>query len=204
MARLLLVLLVFIKGDGEVRVFPVCEVQKCYTDTYFPAIYDSIRIREGNYSYHPLDKGGETYGGITRKWNKDWMGWYYIDQVKGKKRNQSVAQAEYWVKQYYLDLWVREGFYLIRDPKLAYALFDFRLNTSPRGVEKKVNKVLNELGLTPVKVQGHWITEEFNTVDPVRFELLLRLQRLKLYNSLVINDPSQAVFYQGWQKRLGI
>lgn len=201
MVRLLILVLAL---GGEVRVLPVCEVQKCYIDTYFPAIYDSIRIREGNYSYHPLDKGGETYGGITRKWNKDWMGWYYIDLTSNKVRNTRIEKAEYWTKQYYLDLWVREGFYLIRDPNLAYALFDFRLNTSPRGVEKKVNKVLNELGLAPVKVQGHWITEEFNTVDPVRFELLLRLQRLKLYNSLVINDPSQAVFYRGWLDRIDV
>jgi hypothetical protein len=198
---ILLISLVLFTPKEEVRV-PLPEV-KCYYDTYFPTIYSKIRTSEGNYVFIKGDKGLETYGGISRRYYPNWYGWRYVD-LKKRVRNEKVEEAEFWVLDHYLNIWVREGFYKVRDPLIAYTLFDFRIHSSPRTLEKKVNNVLNELGYGPVKVEGEWIDDRFNQLDPREFELLIKIQRLKLFNSLVARDSSQLQFYLGWSNRIGV
>ena len=54
----------------------------------FKAQYNELIKREGNYHSGVIggkvDKGGETYRGIARKYNPDWAGWKIIDSLKSK------------------------------------------------------------------------------------------------------------------------
>ena len=170
---------------------------------YFPEIYAHIRSEiEGNYVNHPKDKGAETYGGIARKLHPDWYGWKYVDADKSKFRGKRIEACEIWVLDYYLTLWVKEGFENIEDKDLALNLFDFRIHSSPRSVTRLTNNVLREMGIEPVKVGDNWIDDRFNHIDSKEFILRLKIQRLILFNGLVSREPAQKVFYRGWVNRL--
>jgi lysozyme family protein len=44
--------------------------------------YNKLEIYEGVYSNNPVDKGGETFRGISRPYHPDWKGWELIDAAK--------------------------------------------------------------------------------------------------------------------------
>ena len=48
----------------------------------FKYAYDLTNKAEGSYANDPDDKGGETYGGISRKNHPIWRGWFRVDEVK--------------------------------------------------------------------------------------------------------------------------
>jgi len=159
--------------------------------THFPSVYATIRKYEGNYVYHPHDKGGETYGGVARKYCPDWYGWRYIR--KDTKRYERVEAAELWVMDHYLDIWVKEGFDQIKDYDLALNTFDFRINSSPRTYSKKVSKILNDMGECDI-----------HSLNSEEFVWRLKIERILLYTHLALNDSTQRTFYRGWIKRLGV
>lgn len=206
--RLLFVL--FFVFTSEVKLVegePLLVEPKVYSskpkERHFLYVYNHIRTNiEGNYVWHPRDKGGETYGGIARKIHPKWQGWEYVDAAKPLKRHDRVEAAEFYVMDWYLTLWVREGFEVIEDRTLALNLFDFRIHSSPRTVTKLTSRVLEQMGCEAVVVSENWVDDRFNRVDPVEFALRLKIQRLILFNHIVTNHPSQKVFYGGWCKRL--
>jgi hypothetical protein len=182
---------------------------------YFPSVYDSIRRWEGNYSNIKEDRGGETYGGITRRSFPDWYGWRFVDGEKQDlgirylPRHHRVEKAEMWVKDFYLDIWVKEGFYVIEDKDLAYFLFDTRIHH--RFYYRYVNEVLEKMGEKQIELnssktgfaQSEWIDESINKIDAKEFVLRLMNRRMKLYYNIVLADRSQMKFLEGWLKRIG-
>lgn len=59
-------------------------------------IISTILGHEGGYANHPADKGGETYRGISRKANPDWVGWKYIDEVKRTGKGLNGWLSDKW------------------------------------------------------------------------------------------------------------
>lgn len=76
---------------------------------------------EGKHTKDPRDPGGETYSGISRKYNPDWEGWKYID--KG-----DYASADRLVKGFYLaKYWIPAGCDRVPFP-MDICLFDSQVN----------------------------------------------------------------------------
>lgn len=50
--------------------------------TRFDIEFNKVVLAEGGYVNDKDDNGGETYLGISRKFNPNWKGWTIIDQVK--------------------------------------------------------------------------------------------------------------------------
>jgi len=48
----------------------------------FENAYEFVLGYEGGYSNDPIDRGGETYKGIARRYSKTWAGWLIIDTMK--------------------------------------------------------------------------------------------------------------------------
>jgi hypothetical protein len=186
----------------------------------FETTYSLIREWEGNYVNHPNDKGGKTYGGITKRYNPDWVGWKYIDN-KSLQRHDKVEEAEHWVMDFYLTIWVKEGFYLLRDQTLANALFDLRVHTSKRSTINIINRTLNLMKLDNIiHMDGEWVAQlelidkwyEYNlppayndvNYDNVTDHFLLNLKQLRMnhYVNIVNRDSTQQVFMKGWMRRL--
>jgi hypothetical protein len=158
----------------------------------FAITYQKIRYYEGYYANDPADPGGKTYAGITYRWNPDWYGWRYIDFNK-IKYNERVEACEIWILDYYLDIWVSEGFYKLKNQSVANYLFDMRVNNS----RKTTIKLCNKLKGVSVKYQEEWVTEKLDSID------LKGLSRLRTnhYHNLVRNSPEKRKFLDGWLRR---
>jgi hypothetical protein len=189
----------------------------------FKVTYDLIRQWEGNYVNHPHDRGGETYGGITRKYHPEWSGWKYING-KQLKRHEEVSEAEMWVLDFYLDIWIKEGFYSLKNQTLANALFDLRVHVGKRNTLKIVNIILQSMGEQEVAPGAKWVYsletvdrwDEYHTApthpslniivtnsSPVDIFLeKLKKYRTNYYFNIVNRDDTQKVFIQGWMNRL--
>jgi len=79
----------------------------------FEDAYNDLIKDEGGYVNDPDDSGGETYKGISRRYNPEWSGWRIIDNYKANKENfkdflktdtnlealvQAYYKANYWLK----------------------------------------------------------------------------------------------------------
>lgn len=49
---------------------------------YFGDAFKKLSIKEGGYVNDKDDAGGETYRGISRKYNPTWQGWTMIDLIR--------------------------------------------------------------------------------------------------------------------------
>lgn len=196
---LFIVLLVGSEGDIGESPVPIVYPSKVHN---FSKVYETIRSHEGNYVNLKVDRGRETYGGISRRNFPDWQGWYVIDKAKPLVRHDSVPDVEWMVKDWYLDRWVEGGFEKIENFDLALNLFDFYIHSGRRTVELKINRVLAKYGCEAISVQGEWVPNYINTLPPNEFILHLKIERLKLFNYLVTKDSSQMVFLRGWYKRI--
>jgi len=59
----------------------------------FKISFDKTMGHEGGYSDDPVDMGGETYKGISRRFHPEWNGWAVIDEVKKTLAGSPVAKA---------------------------------------------------------------------------------------------------------------
>lgn len=62
--------------------------------SYFNDAYKLTMGHEGRYTYDPNDAGGETYKGISRKYNPTWPGWEIIDWYKNNELVDFPAALE--------------------------------------------------------------------------------------------------------------
>ena len=63
----------------------------------FTPAFTLSKINEGGWVNDPNDIGGETYRGISRKFNPKWNGWSVIDEMKKKgliKKNYTDSKND--------------------------------------------------------------------------------------------------------------
>lgn len=110
---------------------------------------------EGGYVNDPVDKGGETYMGISRKAHPASKIWSYIDKVdkSGKTNKQITAELKknnwltYEVKQIYKkDYWDKFQLDKCKFQKMANEIFDDAIN---RGIGAAAYLVCVVLGIPP-------------------------------------------------------
>lgn len=184
--------------------------------SHFLPAYERMRKWEGNYAWLEHDKGGETYGGIARYYNKNWEGWKLIDEhrliiklYKGKvillkeklPWNSKIDKVENHVLDFYLEIWEREKFSEIISQEIANYIFDFR--NSGIGSIYVIQRVLNELE-QKVNIDGEMGEETIqaiNSVDPVILLIKLRDTRIQYYQKIVLRNHTQKVFLIGWKRR---
>ncbi|MDR2457828.1 MAG: hypothetical protein LBD41_05040, partial [Clostridiales Family XIII bacterium] len=65
---------------------------------------------EGGYSNVPGDLGGETYAGISRKYNPDWQGWETLDLIPQahKTTNAKFIELTSAVDNFYTDNYIKK------------------------------------------------------------------------------------------------
>lgn len=172
--------------------------------TAFWEAYDHVRKWEGNYCYLPYDKGGETYGGITRNFNKYWDGWTVLDQYKEDSSvywNKKIPNLEELVIEYYYNIWIDDNYYLIKDPIIAIYIFDYR-NTG-RISYKHVQTVLREHGYkieNTGKLDAQTIAA-LNQINPLIFVLHLKELRKEFYIEVAERNPNLRRYLKGWVSR---
>jgi len=118
----------------------------------FADAYKETIASEGGYSSDPVDLGGETYTGISRKYNPDWQGWAVVDRLKllpgfpvsleGNPDLESMVtlfyRAEYWDK-------LLGGSIAEISPEIANEMFDTGVNMSRSRAVRFLQSGLNAL-----------------------------------------------------------
>lgn len=161
-----------------------------------------ILKHEGYYANHPDDKGGETYSGITRRWNPEWQGWKFIDKAKPLHQCDSIGGiVQYYVLDYYLDIWIKEGFYLLKDQRVANYVFDFRINGTIGTLITK--RALIDLGFK-IPLTNEMDEETIKVINRANKEIFLkklRKRRINFYISIAQRDTTQKKFLNHWLER---
>lgn len=161
---------------------------------------------EGGYANVDNDLGEETYRGISRKFCKDWHGWVHIDEYKLRcgtpEPNYFFNDITDWhVTEFYLDIWIKEGFFDLENQAIANYLFDFRVN-SPIGV-RIIQRQLNNCGyhFELDNQMNHEMIVALNKIDAKDFLKSIKQKRIDFYKHLVDRNPSQQKFLCHWLQR---
>jgi lysozyme family protein len=152
------------------------------------------------YVNDPLDTGGETVSGVSRKNYPSIKIWQSLDKldVAAKKRYIPTEEElneidQVFYKNYYLPLKIED----FTDEQLALQVFDTGVNA---GVSRSA-KILQEV----VKVTQDGIIG-INTLTATNLNKqaleLFKERRKKFYNNLVISKPSNQRFINGWLNRV--
>lgn len=117
------------------------------------AKYDSALaktlIYEGGYVNDPLDSGGETYKGVSRKNWSSWSGWQIIDLAKKnfpnefKKKLDSNNDLQKAIADfYYINFWLKIGGDKLINDHIAAEIFDTAVNNGINTAIKLVQAAL--------------------------------------------------------------
>ena len=161
---------------------------------------------EGGYNNDPVDKGGETYRGISRNSNPNWIGWDIVDSLKPLGRGDIVNNRELVkaVAELYFDNYFkRNKFTQIECKIVAIQLFDFAVHGGFSVFELQL--MLNKLFNCTLNVDGVFGEKTINAINEQKPDTLahailnLRSEHLK---EIVLKNPTQQKFEKGWNYRL--
>lgn len=133
----------------------------------FKTALDKVLCCEGGYVNDPDDKGGETYKGISRKYNPYWKGWEIVDtykfnnpNVSNKERTKELdkdmklqKEVYYLYKNNYWDCFELDD---VPNQLVADTMFDTCVN---QGFAAAIKFAERSLGL---KETGKWKLDLFN------------------------------------------
>jgi len=181
--------------------------------------YSKTAQSEGGYSNNSNDKGGETYKGISRKYNPYWSGWQYIDAERNNPNfsqileSKSILQGH--VLSFYTLIWDTLHGDEIQSQLLADRLFDITVNMGMKDAISFIQRSLNVLN----KQQKLWpdlivdgnlgpktlaiITQRDEKEGNIIAKGMLILQGCH-YFQILEKDPTQEVFAWGWLNRIPI
>ena len=185
---IILILIALTLNKGE-----KVEVKYIKPKANFITAYQQLRRFEGNYVNDPDDFGGETYGGIARRFSPNWYGWRHVDARKNKVWNDSIPEAEFWVMDFYLTIWVREGFYRLENQEVANVLLDVRVHL----YTKQAVKLINATYGTELKFGPEWIDSSLDTINVDA----LKEARKQFYLDLIKRKPHYKKYKTNWLRR---
>jgi lysozyme family protein len=185
--------------------------------TSFEAAYKKVIGNEGGYSNDRVDRGGETYRGVSRAMHPTWIGWGLIDASKAdgsfpKNLSQSQILRELVEDFYHAEFWVPLQCDQINSQSIAEELFDTAVNVghgpAVRFLQRGLN-CLNRNGVLydDVPVDGRMGRGTLTALDALldRDEsdelLLLKIMNILQgahYVGLMERDATQERFARGW------
>jgi lysozyme family protein len=163
----------------------------------FDAALAIILEHEGGFVDHPLDKGGATKQGVTQRV-------YDAYRMTSGKPTRTVREidgsevAEIYRNQYWRAVRADE-----LPEKLALVMFDAAVNHGPR---KAITLLQRALGVSddgvfgPATVQA--LESAMDTLPEASIAARCLAEREDLYDSIIADNPSQAVFARGWSNRI--
>ena len=155
----------------------------------FDKHFERLMIHEGGYVNDPVDRGGETNFGITKR------RYPHLD-IKNLTR-EDARQI------YFDDFWMKYGV-----PKfpvsMQYIVFDMIVNHGSRNAFKIIQKAINHKAGNPdlLKVDGKFGPQsklQFSRYTPENDRVLAF--RAKFYCDICRANPSQYRFFKGWMTR---
>lgn len=187
----------------------------------FKEAFRLTMAHEGGYSKNAVDVGGESYKGISRRYNPGWEGWAVIDAAKRARgfprsleaKRSLQAQVERYYKQHYWDKFWGD---VIPRQDVANELFDTGVNLGvQRAVEflQQALNVLNRNGrlYADLVVDGVFGGKSIAALRAYlkkdKSELLLKIMNVLQgvhYVEFMSKSPLQERFARGWFQRVEI
>jgi len=158
---------------------------------------------EGGYVFDKDDPGGETYRGVARNSNPNWVGWRYLDEMKNNanfpeclndNRELQIAIVDLYKSNY----WSRIKGDQIEKQAIANKIFDIAVNMGPGTAAKLLQAALN------VSIDGRIGNNTLSALNGVNFELFMcefRLIIIARYMAICKNRYKSRKFLYGWIKR---
>ena len=185
----------------------------------FNSAYTKTARAEGGYANNPVDRGGETWNGISRKYHPKWVGWSTVDAAKKQANfpknligNTQLAADE---KLFYqTTFWDAMRLSQCPDQAVAEELYDTAVNMGVGKAVSFLQRSLNtfnrssELFKPDLKPDGgygnltHGALLAFYAKTPksrhnILYKALNCLQGAE-YIRLADGDSTQRAFTQGW------
>jgi lysozyme family protein len=154
----------------------------------YPEIFNkcvSVILRnEGGYVNHPLDPGGETNMGITKR-N------YPLEDIKNLTKEKAISL-------YYRDYWIPMNLELLNDEDLILQVFDMGVNAGPKTAIKLLQRIVgtkDDGALGPITVGA--VANYQGDIE----EAYIKKRKL-FYIAIAQSKPDQQVFLKGWINRV--
>jgi len=117
----------------------------------FQSAYKNLSEKEGGYVRDPLDRGGETYAGISRRFHPYWKGWRIINRVKEEYGTANInarlkghCVLQKMVREFYkVVFWNANQLSLIKDHVLAESLLIAGVHIGNEDAAMKLQRALN-------------------------------------------------------------
>lgn len=185
----------------------------------FEPAYAITSAHEGGYVKDPVDRGGETYRGISRVHHPDWSGWARIDAQRRQSgfpgrldRDRTLQdQVRAFYKQAYWDRFEGDA---IPDQAVADELYDTAVNMGVRRAVRFLQSSLNLLNrdqrdYDDLIVDGWFGRKTLATLETLLSQdrgsaalvKLMNIQQGARYVEIMAADASQERFARGWIKR---
>ncbi len=185
----------------------------------FYTSFDATMDHEGGYVHDPDDVGGETYRGISRRYNPSWDGWSTIDSAKSAPnfpnslRIYETLNSQ--VKNFYkVNYWDRfEGDQIISQ-NIANELFDTAVNMGMSRAVKFLQIGLNLLNrnqtnYADIVEDGKFGPATMNALtsysymdNEVYLLKVLNILQGMHYINYMTKSPTQEKYALGWLKRV--
>ena len=124
----------------------------------FAEAYKRLSVKEGGYVNDSDDAGGETYKGISRRYNPNWDGWIMIDVYKKRYKGNTLrkkldadTQLQKLVeRKYKIGYWDVFELDSVPNQLIAFQMFDTNVNCGQYAAIKFAEKALGR------KITGRW------------------------------------------------
>jgi len=172
---------------------------------------------EGGYSNLKLDRGAETFRGISRRFFPSWAGWRLVDHMKDDPAILSDSQElKDLVEDFYkAEFWDRFVGDAMPDQEIANEVFDTSVNMGVHQAIKFLQIALSKLNrhesvfrnLAEDGVYGDMTAKALNVVVQshrdagILFKMLNVLQGAR-YLSIMTQSEDQEVWARGWFSRV--
>lgn len=196
----------------------------------FKTAYHLSNNFEGGYVYDNVDRGGETYKGISRVHNQFFKGWEIIDNYK--EQTDDIAQLNHLLNEddklqklicnlYKKLYWDTINGDTIISQKIANKLYDIAINQGTYTANRFLQLSLNLLNINKqyvnLQIDSKSGPKTLNTLDSflktttngrnfIKNEnyllKVLKWYQLKRYIDIIEKDKSQEKFFFGWLDRV--
>ena len=177
----------------------------------FDLVYPHTKKFEGGYANDPVDRGGETFRGISRRHHPAWPGWPLIDAAKRSglisvqvidghfADNLEMARL---VESFYHQNFYHPMLRFTDRPRPVAKLFDAGVNLGVGGAVRLAQRIVETTadGVIGPLTQAAAMSF-FSRRGEQEFIELFCVAQIQHYLTLAKNDPSQERFINGWIRR---
>lgn len=171
----------------------------------FSLAHGIVKKWEGGHVHDAMDRGGETFGGISRKSHPTWMGWPLIDSgsyslTQLEELSETLYRREYWGPI--------QG-ELIPMQRLANIVYQAAVNCGKVRASRWLQLSINLFHDPDLKLDGtvgnHTLYALTETLSHGHGEDLCEdflLRQKAHYHAIVEADHTQKRFIRGWLNRI--